>query len=810
VAILAAARTVHSALTGLSATSTPMPTGTPAPGQAGQENGFTKAVGAVVEWLKTNVPATWWPWIVGVVAIVVWVAHSASQPGQKGEWARELSKNTGELLRTLAGFVWRLCTGRELVKPKAEGEEGAKPGTGATFLKRGRRPVTAEELAAPAAAHGSVAAPMAVPMRPLREVLAEWEGWLAGKAGAAPGWQLRAGLWAVRIGATVRHGAVAVGRFLRGVAGVLRACGRLLGDWALWPYSARLAARLALFGAVALWWFSPGWAYVLGGALALTVLGIAGTGPAGLGKWHYRVPGHDEVYGPALWLVLRPALRLPDEAYWETYLTLSTDLQDQDACITLTIPRTWSGGAQHQTAIQDAVISRMPPQFGEWVVNWLLYDIEKPRVEFTKKPKPKPKPKLPEMVEWVPSDNVREVMVGQVHAGMKLIQTQTATPHWGVAGGTGAGKSTTLYMAVVHHRLHGELVDIIDTKKNSLALAEGHTGVRVHKTARSGVAALGEFLVSMQAAEEWNGRAFRDYTGDMPRPVPRVLICDEWPTFYLAALSWWQHGIKGKGKPPFLAWFATILLQGRSSDHRVIIGTQQFSLEMFGGQTMVRDQVGTKMIVGPTTDPSWVVAFGQKAERIDYDTSVVGRGVIQSAANGPVEEIQFPFITPHVEEFLKDCPKAPEWFDRGEMAPWITEEDLIEAAALAVPGFLPGGQYNKVSHGGTLPKNGARGLPGPRSEAVTTGPVTPDGTAPVTLTKGEAGTPTPEDGPAMFTMREACEKAVIPASYETARKRKSRAAKRGVELPEGITVEGVTKWTAEEITTWWAATEGQG
>ncbi|MDH6145984.1 hypothetical protein P3T35_008046 [Kitasatospora sp. GP30] len=825
-AILAAARPVYSALSGLAATPVPTSGATGAPGQAGNNGGVAKVVGAIVEWLKTNVPVSWWPWIVGVVAVVVWVAHSASQPGQKGEWARELTQGTGQTLRALFGFAWRLATGRELVKPKAEGEEGAKPGTGATFLKRGRRPVTAEDYLAAPAVHGSVAAPIAVPARPLREVLADWEAWLAGKAGTAPGWQLRAGLWAVRIGATTRHAALGTGRFLRGVAGVLRACGRLLGDWALWPYSARMAARVALFGAVALWWFSPGWAYTLAGALALTVLGIAGTGPAGLGLWHHRVAGHDEVYGPALWLVLRPALRLPEEAYWEAFLTLSQNLQDQEARITLRVPRAWPGGAQHQTAIEDAVISRIPPNFGEWVVKWLLFDIENPRVEFAKKPKPKPKTKLPTLSEWEPSADPLKVHVGHVVQGSTVVPYHvaigTTTPHWGVTGGTNDGKTTCLYIPAVHGRQHGAVVDLIAPKEDAFEEIEGESGIRVHKDTRLMVALLAEYLCSMKAAaglpKNKNGDRVLPDGSVMPH---RYLVIDEWGGFVLAAKGWWKYGMKGQGMPPFEAWFHTMLMQGRSARHYIVIGAHQFSLKMFGS-TDVRDLVGTKLAVGPASPSKKVTTF-PGMEVPDWDDSVKGRGGVGITGSQAAQEIQIAYITPHAREYLRKCRPAPEWFDAGEMAPWITQA-AVEAMhrELMVGGFLPGGEFLpevedfRPELTPDTPQD-AR-VPVPRSEGVSGGVLTPRVTldkapAPADGDDGQAvADARPQDGvPVLWTLKQACESGVIPIGYGAARQRKSVANQTGRYFPEGIeSIERgkpVTRYSSQELKDWWEGEE---
>uniref|UniRef100_UPI002E76BFB6 hypothetical protein n=1 Tax=Streptomyces sp. GSL17-113 TaxID=3115365 RepID=UPI002E76BFB6 len=94
--------------------------------------------------------------------------------------------------------------------------------------------------------------------------------------------------------------------------------------------------------------------------------------------------------------------------------------------------------------------------------------------------------------------------------------------------------------------------------------------VRIHKTTRECIAAFGEFLASMMAAEAAQEKGADPHMRS--QLVPRTLVVDELPTLIKLAYSWWRYGLKQKGTPPFLDWLGIILLQGRSSNHRIVVG----------------------------------------------------------------------------------------------------------------------------------------------------------------------------------------------------------------------------------------------
>ncbi|GLV88007.1 hypothetical protein Slala03_76960 [Streptomyces lavendulae subsp. lavendulae] len=596
--------------------------------------------------------------------------------------------------------------------------------------------------------------------------------------------------------------------------GVVSSMGRGLSAWARWPHAARSLVRLAPIPAVwGLWRHPEETQWALAGA-GVGVLMVAISGPGGLGWWSPRTPTDDETMGPAVWAGVRQVLRLDEEERREKWLKLSPDLSAADGRIVLRLPLAWMGGKEAMNALEHIIATRIP---GEWVAHWERSGASQ-HVQWMRKPKPVEKPRLPEYVEWKSTGNRYEVFVGQAIEGDSIvdavIRTETATPHWGVAGDTGSGKSTVLYIPIVHARQHGELVDILDTKQNSLIEAEGASGVRIHKTVRSCVAAFGEFMVSMMAAESAQGK----YADPEARAqlVPRLLVIDELPTLIKLAYTWWRHGLKGKGAPPFLDWFSMILLQGRSSRHRIVVGTQQFANTFFGG-TMERAQIGTKIIVGMQDRVSWGVAFGQSTPVIQFDTKVKGRGAFSDKRQTPdgehlyVRELQPSYITPRVAGLLAQCAPAPGWFDSGAMAPWISEEVLKEAdLTTAVRSFLPGGKYGPDPLPGVTPA-AARVIGGgsPSSAAVTAPGVTAGVTGGVTAVARAAAVAEEEALPDTYSLAQACDAGILPWKHGTARQYKKRSEERGIGFPEGVTDGRTAYYTEAELKDWLTRWEGR-
>jgi hypothetical protein len=646
-------------------------------------------------------------------------------------------------------------------------------------------------------------------------------------------------LWAPRGG--VPAWAQAAGRLV-GMAGrlslaagqrtvyVLAGAGAAYSARHRWPWAARAALRWTLVAAVvavALRGAQAGtqaaqvatWAALVTAGGTLAAVAAVVTGPRALGWWAPRPMTDREKYHQGLWEGIAPLLGLlahgdelrPADDPAKT-IDFPASLSADGAQLSVVLPMAWQGTDAQRAALEHVIDTRLP---GQWQARYQLHGA-KHWATFTPKPKPvKPEP-LPEYVRWKPTGDPLRTYYGETADGPAYVLTGSATPHVGIAGETGTGKSTVAYIPLVEARLAGWLVTVIDPKQNSLVEAQGKSGVRYATETYDCVMALAEFFVSMMAAEKYNSRAMRGKKHEH-QPIPRLLIIDELPSFKDYIAAWWKYIKKERGFPPVLVWFALILMQGRSSDHRVFLGTHQFALDVFGS-TMARDQVGTKMVTGETSGPSWAVAYGQTTPRLNYDSSIIGRGAISTKRRKPmktlpdgtkevVEEIQFAHIpADEINAYLDSAPQAPAWFDRGELAPWITEEDIARAdSAGAVAGFLPGGEYVTDLTPDADAADSRQGAPVPAQRQGQSVSLTKDDPQ-----EGSAGTPADMDTlaalvadeepePVRYSLTQACTLGIIDSKPGAARQKKSDWLKRGKPFPEGIVIKGVSYYTVEEL-----------
>ncbi|MFE5030026.1 hypothetical protein ACFRAO_43770 [Streptomyces sp. NPDC056656] len=539
-------------------------------------------------------------------------------------------------------------------------------------------------------------------------------------------------------------------------------------------------------------WRGPSLQLAAVAVVTVTVVGIwlVATGLRGAGR-----ASDAQKYGPGLWAVVVQVLRLSEaeqaqgQRHW---LLLPEDLTGERARFVIRLPLVWLGSDRERQALAHAVQSRLP---GQWEA---AYDQRGPvpAVTFTRKPPPEPEPELPTLVKWMPSPIPSSCHLGQTHQGPRHVDTDTETPHWGISGGTGDGKTTVLTIPIVHGRQHGALVDCVTMKAGAFAHIEGSPGTRVHKTGRQAVAALAEFYVSMKAAEALKGTPEEDAIPE------RIMVIDEFASFVKSAKIWWKYGLKGKGMPPFEAWFHMVLMQGRSGRHKIVVGAHTFSRDVFS-DTETRDLVGTKGVVGPASTPKWAVTYGVDVPRVPYQHEVKGRGVIGVTGSQTIEEIQYAYISPYeARDYLSQCPAAPSWHGAGVLAPWITEDALREAQQeLAIDAFLPGGAFmcgvqlatnkpvllsKEMAASAAHASSATRSVPG----------------AEATEYPGQADQ-SEESRLPVFSLKEACDTNILPVSYGAARQRLARARRAGIDLPDGVSVEGTVYYTAKELAQWW-------
>ncbi|MFJ8629010.1 hypothetical protein ACIRD3_40020 [Kitasatospora sp. NPDC093550] len=363
-AILAATRDAHSAVSSLAqATPSPGPT-TPA---NGADNGVGKAiadtVGTVLHWLGEKSGLG----VLGVVVVIgglCWAFTQMPKPSasEKAK-AKERDEAIGKAFGALGRFVWRIVSGR----PLSAAADARKKEAGGTFFEPVPRPV-AERQAMAAMASVAIAGPTPAPFD-LDAKLAGFQDYLETLAGKVPSLLLTLADWAALGAVWAAVGARWLGRALRGLWVLPRALWRSAATYPRWAHSWVLVLRLATLGGVLLYSAYPGGVQLGAGAVALVAAGFAATGPDGLGYWSPPPPTDEEVYGPALWLAVKVALRLDDEEPREKWLTVPDDFVENGPPIRLELPPAFVGTDRERAALDEVVNSKLP---GEWVSTWRL------------------------------------------------------------------------------------------------------------------------------------------------------------------------------------------------------------------------------------------------------------------------------------------------------------------------------------------------------------------------------------------------------------------------------------------------------
>lgn len=572
--------------------------------------------------------------------------------------------------------------------------------------------------------------------------------------------------------------------------------------------------------------------YAMHPTITLTTLGITAGCAAvyGARKVHSRVQTrkHRKELVEPLLRSLRGPLGLPMNATAEKWLMVPSQPRRPGQITRVWLPDEWMG-----EDVQKLMLTRL---VNRWLdvpteaVRWHLSSA--PRfVEFSPTPQP------PASVKWKPSDDPYRMHIGEDAHGQDLyLETLTDNPHAAFVGGSGSGKTTTLTLPLLHARQHGVLVDLIDQKRMSFTEDEWAkhfkehkkrltdaeytslglsrygiagdpdrpsgvvTGIRIHTTIRASVNALAEFLASATAV------ALMQQRGEDTSHIPaRVLLIDEFGSFAGGVKSWWKGPAKQKGTCVIPFWLHTALMQGRALDHRVMMGAHQLSLALFGDSgSDARDLFSGRVLVGDCSAEKWVTTFG-RIKKPAWDVKAKGRGAYGALGATP-SVVQVAYVSQLAANgILRALPAAPEWFDKGCSAPWLTEDFVLETEESYGAGrWVPGWEWLFEQ----APEDGEDVTQSER-DTVTSRPPAARDVVPVQRECDESGRDvtlnvthdiTVSDQPRLslvkterYTLASAAREGIIPMTDAALRKAKSRPG-----FPEGQ--DGT--WTADELREW--------
>ena len=162
-----------------------------------------------------------------------------------------------------------------------------------------------------------------------------------------------------------------------------------------------------------------------------------------------------------------------------------------------------------------------------------------------------------------------------------------------------------------------------------------------------------EALVWVEDLMRERYRKVRDEGVDPKTFRPMLVVLDEFTEFTLAVKKWWSaegamdnapdldSGKKGKPlrEAPSIDSWSSIARLGREGRVHIVVGIQQAASKIFEG-TEKRDQLGYRLVLGPTTAESARMMFGRSDIGRDVPQDAKGRGTIVRVKNGPPSEVQ--------------------------------------------------------------------------------------------------------------------------------------------------------------------------
>jgi hypothetical protein len=773
----------------------------PAPTGAGHHP-FTIHLGTV------HLPLTWG--LVGLVGAVA-LCFLADRAGKaKPADAKKADKALWAAVKALAAAVWALArlAGRFLGGRPLWGQ----PKSDATWWKAGtlaKPAVPITELRADAIAPAAVTLAKPEPRRWVRTLLARLDRYAQRVA------LVRAALHrTVRAAqAVARHTGRAwrlARRIHAAVWPVLATLGRALAAWPRWPYAARSAARLALLAAV-VGLTVPAWR---GWTVLGLVLVAAGLVAAGI-RYQPKPPGDDQLYGPALWALLREDLHLPEEELMENWLHIPPALALPDAAIVVRLPWTFRETGREQ--LSALVNARVP---GEWVPKWTQKGHDHFAV-WTHKPPTPPKPECPDEVGFFDPDiqaaiaacKKGEVVIGKDENGRIIVkQLDGETPHWALSVGSGGGKSTFCHMVIAQLIRQGYHIFAADVKRISVDIFIGVPGVYVYndpmapQDMRAGIEWFTEEIAARNAIVE------ADRTAEFPG-----LLCliEEANEFADISREWWDDNRKTKADEfgpaeraadPIWGEVASGARLGRAVNGNILAVFQDLRDQVLGGKGL-RNLFRLKFM-GNFTVNQWKNVIGTTPVPDSYDKA--GRMMIvegnsqywvQTIWAKPellrawaIEQRQATGFDPSAGLFGAPPKPSPKRLPR--LLQGLSRDKLPEALLSALEDGPGDETAGRLSHEGTGVTPSGAAVTAPRDR--------------LRLIPGQAGhqpqdaAPDPTAPPELLPLAEIarrldCEPGI--PSYDTMRAHKSRRD----DFPEGVGISGKELYTESQIRAYYQA-----
>ena len=316
------------------------------------------------------------------------------------------------------------------------------------------------------------------------------------------------------------------------------------------------------------------------------------------------------------------------------------------SAVTLHLPEEFTGDSRTREAIAHIVTTKLGLEAPN--ATWQV-EGPSPRVVFSRSQPP------PSRVTWADVEQaIRGAKPDQLMCGIGkrdadvFVSTTNDSPHFGIAMGTGGGKSVTAAFWLTQELMRGAVALILDAKffshpwafKDMEAqygqlpnIAYARTAEQLHRA----MVWLGTELQRRTDIADKYVNAKGDVLGDVG---PRMWILAEELNLAVPRLKQYWASIRTQDDPkrsPALDGFAAVSFAGRAVDmHLIPIGQMLTAAVMGGGD--VRENIGVRMMARYTAN-SWKM---QTDLPMPPPSTVPGR--VQVIASGSVREAQVPLV----------------------------------------------------------------------------------------------------------------------------------------------------------------------
>ena len=318
------------------------------------------------------------------------------------------------------------------------------------------------------------------------------------------------------------------------------------------------------------------------------------------------------------------------------------------SAVTLHLPEAFTGDDRDREAIVRAVTTKLALEAPD--VDWSKLHGKTPLVTFARSQPPPSRVLWADVEQAVRGAAPNDLMcgLGKKHAEV-FVSTTLDSPHFGIAMGTGGGKSNTAAFWLVQELRRGAVAFILDAKWFSHPWTFKDMAAEYGQLPNVAYARTNEQL---HAAMVWLGTELQRRTEVADRYVNAkgdILGGDIGPTIWIIAeelnlatprLKQYWASIRDKEDPkrsPALDGLAAVSFAGRAVRmHLIVIGQMLTAASLGGGD--VRENIGVRMMARYTAN-SWKM---QTDLAMPPSSDIPGR--VQVIASGSVKEAQVPLI----------------------------------------------------------------------------------------------------------------------------------------------------------------------